>query len=433
MLPVVAGVPPLSPANSNNSPNTFSKEQQEYRNRLEMERLEREGSFYVELTPFERQQAIAAAASGAVGSVRFLKEPLPWEGLGDEHMVGEDQDGLDRNGIDSEEENSLGWSYSPWGGEFRYEISSDGDGEDKGYGGYDDGEDEFYYEEEEVGEGRQRGPRHKLPGTVSQHQQRQQQGQHQRDQFSAMAAVDNDDGSSVVDEDYTRLELTTRPFQEDSTIAQAKEVTKMLKMEESGKSGESVTNQDPNVIDNIKEAAEDSQVWDAEGAAQEKGSAGHKSNTQEYAETPLSESVDTMAQKEKETVNAPGGGGRSFAAEPKPRGSDTTLDGSMEAEVETVRPKLDQIDLLGHEAEVEWLQEQDEIQSAWRIKHHHQYKDEDRDEEEDYDDDAHEGYARVEVVNEQDVNGEEKGQAQESLLSSELPLDDPDWHKKHGN
>lgn len=417
MLPVVAGVPP---ANYNNSPDALSKKQQDYRSRLEMDRIEREGFFYVELTPLERQQAIVAAASGAAGSVRYLKEPLPWEGLGEENDDGEDQDGLDGNGIDSEDENSLGWSYSPWGGEFRYEISSDGDGEDEGYDGYYDGEDEFYSEEEEEEEGRRRGPRRKTRVTASQRQRRQQQ-QQQRHKFSAMAAVDNDDGSSVVEEqDYSRLALTTQPFQDhnndskdDNTTAQAKEMTKTLKMEDPGVSGESVTNRDPNIIDNIKEAAVGSQVWDAEGAAQEKSPTGHDGNTHEYAETPLPGSVDATTRKEKGAVNAPGGGGRSFAAEPKSMGSPTTLDGLMEAEVETVRPKLDQIDLLGHEAEIEWLQEQDETQSAWKMKHHHRYNDEDVDEE-------------------QDVNGEDD-EGGEGPFSSELPPDDPNWYKKHGN
>lgn len=446
LLPVVAGVPSVAAAKTTNNtnPEGLSKEQQDYRNHLEMERVEREGSLYIELKPDERRLAASAVfesgtGAGAARRTRHLKEFLPWEGLEDEGEGREaDQDGLVGHGIDSEDENSLGWSYSPWGGEFRYEISSpNGDAEDKG-----DGYDEFYYEEEEEGgEGR---AKRKTRLAVSPRRQRQ------KDKFSAMAAVDNDDGSSVIEEqDYSRLELTTGPSQNNhnenmdkDTIAQAKEKTQTLKMEEPGASGESVMTQDPNVIDNTQEAAVDSQVWDAEGA-QQKSPTGGDGNTQEYAQAPVSGSVNTAAtqkekEKEMEAVNAPGGG-RSFAAEPV--GSETILpdmDGSKEAEVKTVRPKLDQIDLLGHEAEVEWLQEQDEIQRAWSAKHHHRpsdgYEDDWDDEEEPYDDDeaADDGYDQMEEAGkrddeEQDINGEE------GSLSDELPLDDPNWHKKHGN
>lgn len=452
LLPVVAGVPPVEAASTNNTnPEGLSKEQQDYRNQLELERVERKGSFYVELTPNEWRLAASAVfasgtGAGATGRMRNLKEPLPWEGLEDESQGWEiDQDGLDGNGIDSEDENSLGWSYSPWGGEFRYEISlPSGDAKDE-VDEYSD-EDGFYYEEEEE-EGGGGGARRKTRLAVSPRRQQKE------NKFSAMAAADNDDGSSVVEEqDYSRLELTTGPSQinhnenmDKGTIARAKEKTQTLKMEEPGASGESVTTQDPNVIDNTQEAAVNSQVWDAEGAAQHKGSTGGDGNTQEYAQAPFSGSVNTAAmqkenEKEKDTqaVNA-SGSGRSFAAEPE--GSETILvdmDGSMEAEVETVRPRLDQIDLLGHEAEVEWLQEQDEIQRAWSAKHHHRpsdgYEDDWDDEEERYDDDeAEDDYfdqmdeAGEQNDEEQDVNGEE------GFLSDELPLDDPNWYKKHGN
>lgn len=415
LLPVVAGVPPATAANTNNNnPEGLSKEQQGYRNRLEKERSEREGSFYVELTPHERQLAASAAyasstGASAAGRIRYLKEPLPWEGLEDEGEGWEvDQDGLDGNGIDSEDENSLGWSYSPWGGEFRYEISSpEGDAKDEW--------DEFYYEEEE--EGGEGGASRKTRLAVSSRRQQQ------KDKVSAMAAVDNDDGSSVVEEqDYSRLELTTQPSQnshkedmDKDTVAQAKEKTQTLKMEESGVSGESVTTQDPNVIDNTQEAAVDSQVWDAEGAAQHKSSTGGDVNTQEYAQAPISGSVNTAAmqkekEKEVEDMHAPGGG-RSVSAESiGPQTILMAMGRSVGEEVETVRPKLDQIDLLGHEAEIEWLQEQDKIQHAWSVKHHHRPSG---------------GY--------EDVYGNEEEPYGYEEAADELPLDSPNWHKKHGN
>ena len=58
-------------------------------NHLEMERLEREGSFYVEPTPYERRFAASAAYAsgtnaGVAGRTRYSKVPLPWEGLRDE-------------------------------------------------------------------------------------------------------------------------------------------------------------------------------------------------------------------------------------------------------------------------------------------------------------------------------------------------------------
>ncbi|KAG0069482.1 hypothetical protein BGZ89_002768, partial [Linnemannia elongata] len=410
LLPVVAGVPPATAANTNsNNPEGLSKEQQGYRDRLEKERSEREGSFYVELTPHERQLAASAAyasstGASAAGRIRYLKEPLPWEGLEDEGEGWEvDQDGLDGNGIDSEDENSLGWSYSPWGGEFRYEISSpEGDAKDEG--------DEFYYEEEE--EGGEGGANRKTRLAVSSRRQQQ------KDKVSAMAAVDNDDGSSVVEEqDYSRLELTTQPSQnshkedmDKDTVAQAKEKTQTLKMEESGVSGESVTTQDPNVIDNTQEAAVDSQVWDAEGAAQHKSSTGGDVNTQEYAQAPISGSVNTVAmqkekEKEVEDMHAPGGG-RSVSAEPiGPQTILMAMGRSVGEEVET----LDQIDLLGHEAEIEWLQEQDKIQHAWSVKHHHRPSG---------------GY--------EDVYGNEGEPYGYEEVADELPLDNPNWHKKHG-
>ncbi|KAF9125737.1 hypothetical protein BGW39_007187 [Mortierella sp. 14UC] len=385
ILPVVAGAPPL-PSTATIDPNSHTKEQQAYKERLEIERFERQGAFYVELTPLELQLAAASAGSGGngpAGSVRYSKEPLPWEGLGQ----GENEVTGGENGTDSEDESSLGWSYSPWGGEFRYEVLADREDEDEGDEFFeDDGEDSFYYDENEE--------------------------------------EDKEKESRVEDQDWSRLELTTLPkapsqSSEDIENKKAeatpsrpwKEMTQALKMEASSESGESFTNQDPNVDDNVKEAVVDSQIWYAEGAAQTPSA----SNTQLYVEVPLGRD-DGKAKEEEDTIVAPAGltGGRSFAAEPI---GSATLDSSMEAEVEMVRPKLDQIDLLGHEAEMDWLQEQDDIQRAWRLRHNHresQRYEDDEDEEED------------------GADVDEDREVQEAPFSSGRPLSDAEWDKKHG-
>ncbi|KAF9899563.1 hypothetical protein EC991_008616 [Linnemannia zychae] len=435
MLPVVAGAPsPPSTADSNN----LTKEQQAYKERLEVERIERQGSFYVELTPLERQLAAASAGSGGngpSGSIRYSKEPLPWEGLGQD----EDEAKGDENGIDDEDEASMGWSYSPWGGEFRYEILSDYDEDIVGEGDElfeDDGEDSFYYEDEEEDEEEgDQGPRRKIRLSVSQRQrQRSQQRQRQQDGFSAKR-VDNDDGSSVVEEQgWSRLELAVRPQtssesnnsgkdeKDDKATVTAspernrplKEVTRALKMEAPGESGELATNQDPNVDDDVMEAAVDSQVWDAEGAAQPPS----VGNTQLYIEAPLGGDDGKTKEEAVIITLAEPTGARSFAAEPI--GAET-LDSSMETEVKMVRPKLDQIDLLGHEAEIDWLQEQDDIQRAWGARHHHHrdnvgHEDEEGEEEgEDVDEDVDEG-----------------GEVQEEPFSSSSRLSYNEWDRKHG-
>ncbi|KAK3847747.1 MAG: hypothetical protein J3R72DRAFT_485395 [Linnemannia gamsii] len=433
MLPIVAGVPPPPPSSpiaattTDTNADILSKEQQAYKDRLETERLERQGSFYVELTPLERQLAAASASSGPAGKVRYSKEPLPWEGMGQ-----------DEDGIDSEDDIFLGWSYPPWGGEFRYEILPDSDDGEGEVDGKNDNEGDYYGDEEEEGE--RRDPRRKSKLAISQRRQpyqQSQQQQQQQDEFSAMR-VDNDDGSSVVeDQDWSRLELTTQPKtpsqdrgDEENKDAEAavaangtlKKVTQAPKMEESGDLGESVTNH-PNVYDNDKEVVIDSQAWDAEGAAQTRP----VGNTQLNVEAPLGSDEGNTKEETKEekgAVVAPAGG-RSFASEPI--GSET-LDNSMKAEVEMVRPKLDQIDLLGHEAEMDWLQEQDDIQRAWRMRHHRGSEryddDEDGGEEEDEDEDVD-----VDVDEDEDEGNES---AQEAPFSFRYRLSDAEWDKKHG-
>ncbi|KAF9086613.1 hypothetical protein BGX23_008699 [Mortierella sp. AD031] len=406
--------------------------------------MEREGSLYVELTPLERELAATAGSGGVSGRIRYSKEPLPWEGYG----MDEDE-GSGENGIDGDDESSMGWSYSPWGGEFRHEVLSDRDdenynySEDSGNGG---DEDLFYYEEddgdEEVGQQGRRGTRGKTRLALSQRQrqrhrhqhQRQQQQQQQQDGFSVLR-VDNDDGAAVVEEqDWSRLELTTQAKAKEEAVPpidtafttteiRPKEVTQLLKEEASGELGKSVTNQDPNVNDN-----------DAEGAAQ-KISPG---NTQQYVEVPLAGSFAAAATEEDKAAGpgpGPRPGGRSFAAE-SPVSSEP-LDSSVEEEVEVVRPKLDQIALLGHEAEMDWLQEQDDIQRARRTRDHHDgsrrfEKEEDEDESEWFD----QGEAEVddgEDRNEED--GDDVGIEEISLGGDDGGYEnivDPAWDFEHG-
>ena len=324
--PLVAGVPP-PPHQSNLGGNSISEEEAAYIERLEVVRTERQGSFYFDLTPEDLERAAASQSAALGGQIRYSKEPLPWEALGlDED---EDDEDNDENSLQSEEFSAQGWS-SPWGGAFRYEALDDDDDEEDYY---DDEEQRLFRSDRQKQRSRVVSPK----------------GQANQKAFQSSRAADNDDGSGIVEGESsltmndvnigdTRLELTT----EDAPV----EITHELKMEGVDSSGTNMASneKDPNVSENIEELIAP-QVWDAEGVS-EKGPSG----TQEYVETtsvvsPPSLSPDAIA-------------------------SDGTKDAEPESEASLVRPKLDQIDLLGHEAEVDWLNEQDRIQKSWKAKHH---------------------------------------------------------------
>ncbi|KAF9418182.1 hypothetical protein BGZ94_009761 [Podila epigama] len=102
-------------------------------------------------------------------------------------------------------------------------------------------------------------------------------------------------------------------------------------------------------------------------------------------------------------------------------------------QVPKARPKLDQIDFLEHEAEVDWLEEQEKMLRSWRVRHHHHQhhsQDEDQDEDENEDDDEDE----VEIEwDSNSVDNDDESTADDVLLkSAEEIFNDPQWHKKHG-
>ncbi|GJJ79018.1 hypothetical protein EMPS_11377 [Entomortierella parvispora] len=341
--PLVAGVPP-PPRYSDTGTSHTSEEEAAYIERLERQRYERQGSFYLELMP-EDLERLAASQKMPGGKTRYSKEPLPWEVLG----LDEDEEDMDSDDtLQTDELSSPDWS-SPWGGAFRYEALDDMEDEDD------------YYDDE----------KQKL--IKSNRQKQRSRVVSPKDQASQKAfTADNNDGSSTVDDEtgvvvgdgdgpITRLELTT----EDAPV----EVTQELKMEEVDSSGTDMpsSEKDPNVKEGFEELIVP-QIWNAEGVSQ-KGPSG----TQEYIETTS-------------IVSSP-----SSSSPPSDAAAfERTENEESESEAGFIRPKLDQIDYLGHEAEIDWLNEQYLIQKAWKAKHRKNWKEDEDDEEEDEEEDEDE-------------------------------------------
>ncbi|KAG0095042.1 hypothetical protein BGZ93_006419 [Podila epicladia] len=339
MVPVAAGVPPTPLPTDQVSIQILQMKEQRYIQRIEAERVEKQGSLYVELTPDE----LRTREEGAAGNIRFAGEPLPWDGV--------DNDGLgDEEGLWSDY--FVQGSFSPWGKEFRYEAIPKG------------------YEQDETSSSKGADGQ----STCQREKSRVASSSSKQASFSAMQA-DHDDGADIADEQSSRLELEMLPAKD--------EVTRDLKVEEIG---EAIETLDPNVKNNVKEIVEP-QIWDADGLSQ-KMQGRIDRGAREYFQNQ--EEVPTI--KVMNLAHA----------------SDKTEE----------RPKLDQIDLMRHEAEVDWLNEQDEIFKSWRHRHHHQAN-------------KHFGaeWASNSADEEQSVEDEPPADAPKT---PEEIFNDPLWHRKHG-
>ncbi|KAG0050068.1 hypothetical protein BGZ83_005153 [Gryganskiella cystojenkinii] len=411
LTPLVAGVPPPSSPSDQISPKELT-----YIERLETERSQRQGSFYLELTPSDIERA---TEGGPNGHVRYSEEPLPWEIIG---VDDEDEDENGENGLDNEEFSVQDWS-SPLGGAFRYEANRD-DEEDVEE---ESGQDWDYYDNEDAGQRlRAKNQQRQRSRVVTKDPKKQAA-------FRAFMA-DNDDGSSTVDGsefgvgDVVRLELTAtdpsslqpkvEPMKKVSHDLKAEELEPMkevsydLKAEELDPQGRVEADKDPNVKENIVENIEP-QVWNAEGVSQN-GLKGMK----EYVEINATTDPSSSSLSSETTV-------KKDATEP-------------ESKARQVPPKLDQIDLMRHEAEVDWLNEQDLIQKAWRLKHHRKHfgrYQEHEDDHDDEEDDAEEDDEEEDYDRDDDEDEDDEEQHQDDLLvakSVEDMFQDHLWDLQHG-
>src|SRR6202012_2671701 len=74
MVPVAAGVPPPPSPADHDKIQALKVKEQRYIQRIETERVEKQGSLYVELTPDELR---TSGEEGVDGRIRFSGEPLP--------------------------------------------------------------------------------------------------------------------------------------------------------------------------------------------------------------------------------------------------------------------------------------------------------------------------------------------------------------------
>ncbi|KAF9319477.1 hypothetical protein BG003_009002 [Podila horticola] len=339
MVPVAAGVPPPPLPADQDSIQALQLKEQRYVQHIETMRVEKQGSLYVELTPDE----LRTNGEGAAENVRFSEEPLPWEGVEDDGL-GEEEDG--QGG-----EYFAKGSYSPWGGEFRYEVIPE--------------ESDQQSSSSSKGVDGQNTRQRKTNRVAS------SSGQ---SSFSVMQA-DQNDGADVAEEESNRLELEILPPRD--------EPVQDLKVEETGMAVETL---DPNVKNNVKEVVEPL-IWDADGKSQK-------------AQGRVDRGVQEYFQEQEEDP--------SIKVMSPARVSDET----------EMRPKLDQIDFMGHEAEVDWLNEQDMLLKSWR--HHH----------------LHQANKYIDTQWDSDSTDEEQPVEDEAPVDStktpEEIFNDPLWHVKHG-
>ncbi|KAG0031430.1 hypothetical protein BGZ81_001268 [Podila clonocystis] len=340
MVPVAAGVPPPPLPADHDSIQALQLKEQRYVQRIETERVEKQGSLYVELTPDE----LRIKGEGAAGNVRFSREPLPWDGVDDDEL-GEEENGLG-------DEYFRQGSYSPWEEEFRYEVIPEGSDQIK--------------TSSSKGKDGQSTRQHKKCRVAS--------SSGNQALFSAMQA-DHDDGADIADEQSSRLELEILPAKN--------EPAQELKVEETG---EAIETLDPNVKSNVKEIVEP-QIWDADGQSQ-KVQARVDRGVREYVQN----------QEEDPSIKVMNLAGVSDEAE--------------------TRPKWDQIDLMGNEAEIDWLNEQEKLFKSWRNRHHHH---------------TNKHYDAKSESNSADGEQPVEDEAPEnSARTPEEIFNDPLWQVKHG-
>ncbi|KAF9116520.1 hypothetical protein BGX27_001814 [Mortierella sp. AM989] len=442
-IPVVAGAPPSPPVQ------TEPEKQKEYAyiQRQENDRVRLQGSLYVELTPEDIKQMKASQGgdipSGPPNFIRYSKEPLPWEGLEIDTQNGGEipQD---------DDYTTLGWPYSPWEGEFRYEAMPD----DNGYNDVDLGEDESREVESEdtcrddrLDDGNSKNKQKEKGGlqkSLRRHHHhryschRSQQLQHQKEPPVTPINVGNDSqAKDQVKVTYAKIINSNPSINSDDKVdkldvAEAlpsllDEESEIFQIERIDEFGASAAN-DPNVIDNINEVV-DPQVWDALEPPQKS-----RPRTQQYVESDRREGGKSRSPES------------SYGAKSAKRVKKLEFEPGAETDDETIWPKFDQIDILGHEAEVDWLNEQGLIQKEAYRKHNRQRgrfeggkgneEAEDEDEDENTDDenkDKSRDNGNSDEDNDADTHeDDEKEIIREQNKSPEELYNDPLWHKKHG-
>ncbi|ORZ09772.1 hypothetical protein BCR41DRAFT_388277 [Lobosporangium transversale] len=123
-IPVVAGAPPPLQSSAISEQDRREKEKEEaYINRLELDRVRLRGSFYLELTPEDKQlmdesQKLYKTDRKPLSLVHHSKEPLPWEGLTDEEI---ESTSMDFQYDDSE---TSDWALSSKDSDFQYQSHS---------------------------------------------------------------------------------------------------------------------------------------------------------------------------------------------------------------------------------------------------------------------------------------------------------------------
>ncbi|KAF9968037.1 hypothetical protein BGZ70_007049 [Mortierella alpina] len=273
---------------------------------------------YVEIPRKEGSDDDVARDESVSEGTETPHEPLPWEGMEDEDENEDNSVHLDQGDFLSKE-----WAFSPWKNSFRFRADDHSQHDDS-----DNDDDDYDDKNVDNSKGTER--------------------QVWNMESEPVAHSDSDDGAAIVDEqDVDRAELVSFAVDEDD-LESENETGRLLKVEEEGRFGTESNARDPNVRENQNELIVP-QVWDADGVSQ-KGETGKQEyvETEEEAvdETPALYLNDTQSDKDKAEEKA---------------GQDVG------------KARLDQIDLMGGEAELEWLQKQADIQEAWKAKHHHHH------------------------------------------------------------
>ncbi|KAF9290666.1 hypothetical protein BGZ68_006381 [Mortierella alpina] len=283
------------------------QKEQAYLQRLEKNRALRRGQFYVEIS---RKEATEESDDDIprVDGVTGGTETSK-EPLPWEGIEDEDDDEDNRIELDQDDFLSKVWGISPWKDSFKFRAEDRSQDDDN-----DTASERHVWNMESE-------PRPVAPSD------------------------NNDDGAAVVeDQDSDRAEFVSSTV--DGDLESEKETGRLLKVEEEGRFGTESNARDPNVREYENEIIVP-QVWDADGVSQ-KGETGK----QEYVET------------EEETVDEP----------PTLPLNDTQSNKDEEGErggKDVRKARLDQVDLMGGEAELDWLQNQAAIPDALEAKHHH--------------------------------------------------------------
>ncbi|KAF9984285.1 hypothetical protein BGZ75_004139 [Mortierella antarctica] len=352
---VIAGVPP--PLASGQAGQR--QKEQAYLQRLEKDRARRRGQFYVESSRKDVSEDDIPGVDGVHEGTETSKEPLPWEGVEDED---EDED----NSITLRQDDFLSEVrvFSPWENSFKFRADDNSQDDDN-----DDNDDD--------------------DKNLHNNKATERHVWNMESEPKPVAQGDGDDGAAIVeDQDLDRATLVASSATDDD-LENEKENGRLLKVEEEGRFGTESNARDPNVRENQNEIIVP-QVWDADGVSQ-KGETGK----QEYVETEEETADETPALSLNSTQPV------KDEKEKEEGGKDVS------------KARLDEVDLMGGEAELEWLQEQAAMQDAWKAKHHH----------------VHHQQHRTKRI---DRHGEGEFRSGHDPVTVEEMLKDPLWGYKHG-